>query len=140
MRTACNTDKTLSSNQHYSDDAPNPRKPNHDAQELLCRQMQQAVLLYGSGKSHPSLQRIADELALNPIKVRKLLITAGVYKSDIAAQVNERFSLRMNRKAFLIRTLSPSPHRICSFPHPRWLRTYPTANACTFLPRPLQTT
>ena len=92
MRTACNTDKTLSSNQHYSDDAPNPRKPNHDAQELLCRQMQQAVLLYGSGKSHPSLQRIADELALNPIKVRKLLITAGVYKSDIAAQVNERFS------------------------------------------------
>ena len=92
MRTACNTDKTLSSNQHYSDDAPNPRKPNHDAQELLCRQMQQAVLLYGSGKSHPSLQRIADELALNPIKVRKLLITAGVYKSDIAAQVNERLT------------------------------------------------
>lgn len=92
MKTACNTDKTLSSNQFHSDDAPNPRKLNHDAQELLRRQMQQAVLLYGSGESHPSLQKIADELALNPIKVRKLLITAGVYKSDIAARVNERFS------------------------------------------------
>lgn len=92
MKTACNTDKSMSSNQPHSDDAQNPRKPNHDAQGLLRRQMQQAVLLYGSGKSHPSLQKIADELALNPIKVRKLLITAGVYRSDIAARVNERFS------------------------------------------------
>ena len=87
MKTACNTDKALSSNQLHSDDAQNPRKLNHDAQELLRRQMQQAVLLYGSGESHPSLQKIADELALNPIKVRKLLITAGVYRSDIAARV-----------------------------------------------------
>lgn len=92
MKTACNSDKAMSSNQPHSDDAPNPRKPNHDAQGLLRRQMQQAVLLYGSGESHPSLQKIADDLALNPIKVRKLLITAGVYKSDIAARVNERFS------------------------------------------------
>lgn len=92
MKTACNTDKALSSNRLHSDDAPNPRKLNHDAQELLRRQMQQAVLLYGSGENHPSLQKIADELALNPIKVRKLLITAGVYRSDIAARVNERFS------------------------------------------------
>lgn len=92
MKTACNSDKAMSSNQPHSDDAKNPRKPNHDAQGLLRRQMQQVVLLYGSGKSHPSLQRIADELALNPIKVRKLLITAGVYRSDIAARVNERFS------------------------------------------------
>ena len=89
MKTACNTDKALSSNQLHSDDAQNPRKPNHDTQGLLRRQMQQAVLLYGSGKSHPSLQKIADDLALNPIKVRKLLITAGVYRSDIAARVNE---------------------------------------------------
>ena len=92
MKTACNSDKAISSNQPHSDDAPNPRKPNHDAQELLRHQTQQAVLLYGSEESHPSLQKIADELALNPIKVRKLLITAGVYRSDIAAQVNERFS------------------------------------------------
>ena len=42
MKTACNTDKAMSSNQPHSDDAPNPRKPNHDAQELLRRRMQQA--------------------------------------------------------------------------------------------------
>ena len=40
----------------------------------------------------------------------------------------------------IIRTLLPSLRGICSFPHPRWPRTYPTANACTSLPRPLQTT
>ena len=33
-------------------------------------------MLYETGMS---LQVIADELGLNPIKVRKLLITAGVY-------------------------------------------------------------
>ena len=63
MKTACDANKVQPSNQHYSDDAPNPRKPNHNTQELLRRQMQQAVLLYGSGESHPSLQKIADELA-----------------------------------------------------------------------------
>ena len=31
---------------------------------------------------------IADALTLNPIKVRKLLITAGVYESDVAEKVN----------------------------------------------------
>ena len=36
-----------------------------------------------------SLQAIADALALNPIKVRKLLITAGVYESDTAKLVPE---------------------------------------------------
>ncbi|MFR4320974.1 MAG: hypothetical protein ACLT3O_06695 [Blautia massiliensis (ex Durand et al. 2017)] len=38
-----------------------------------------------------SLQAIADELGLNPIKVRKLLITAGVYVSDVAEKVQETF-------------------------------------------------
>ena len=42
-------------------------------------------------EEHPSLQTIADELDLNPIKVRKLLITAGVYKSDAADQVQQVF-------------------------------------------------
>lgn len=43
-------------------------------------------------EEHPSLQTIADELYLNPIKVRKLLITAGVYKSDAADQVQSVFN------------------------------------------------
>ena len=36
--------------------------------------MNPSVVLYEEGMS---LQAIADELGLNPIKVRKLLITAG---------------------------------------------------------------
>lgn len=139
MKTACNTDKALPSNQPHSDDAPNPRKPSHDTQELLRRQMEQAVLLYGSGENHPSLQKIADELALNPIKVRKLLITAGVYRSDIAAQVNERFSAYqqegMPHKDAITctaRDMQLSTSSVASY--------LPYSNACTSPPKPLQTT
>ena len=39
-----------------------------------------------------SLQAIADVLSLNPIKVRKLLITAGVYESDTAKLVQQTFN------------------------------------------------
>ena len=38
-----------------------------------------------------SLQAIVDELGLNPIKVRKLLITAGVYESGVAEKVQTTF-------------------------------------------------
>ncbi|WP_316519069.1 hypothetical protein [Neglectibacter sp. CSJ-5] len=41
--------------------------------------------------SEMSLQAIADALNLNPIKVRKLLITAGVYESDVAEKVQDTF-------------------------------------------------
>ena len=49
--------------------------------------MEAAVALY----TNNSLQTIADILSLNPIKVRKLLITAGVYESEIADAVNASF-------------------------------------------------
>ena len=39
-----------------------------------------------------SLQVIADALSLNPIKVRKLLITAGIYESDMAKLVRQTFN------------------------------------------------
>ena len=38
-----------------------------------------------------SLRSIADALTLNPIKVRKLLITAGVYESEVAEKVQDTF-------------------------------------------------
>ena len=41
--------------------------------------------------SEMSLQTIGDELGLNPIKVRKLLITAGVYESEVAQKVQNTF-------------------------------------------------
>ena len=65
-------------------------KPDYNPGTILQNQMDRAVELYDK-EEHPSLQTIADELDLNPIKVRKLLITAGVYKSDAADQVQQVF-------------------------------------------------
>ena len=64
-------------------------KPEYDAGENLKEQMDAAVALY---EEDCSLQSIADALALNPIKVRKLLITAGVYESDVAEIVQHTFN------------------------------------------------
>lgn len=66
-------------------------KLDYNPSAILQNQMDTAVALY-STVDHPSLQTIADELDLNPIKVRKLLITAGVYKSDAADQVQRVFN------------------------------------------------
>ena len=63
-------------------------KPEYDAGKNLKEQMDAAVALYDS---EMSLQAIADALNLNPIKVRKLLITAGVYESEVAEKVQDIF-------------------------------------------------
>lgn len=64
-------------------------KPTYSAEKNLAQQMEAAVSLY---KDNMTLQAIADTLALNPIKVRKLLITAGVYESDTAKLVQQTFN------------------------------------------------
>ena len=63
-------------------------KPEYDARKNLKEQMESAVELYNS---EMSLQAIGEELRLNPIKVRKLLITAGVYESEVAEKVKNTF-------------------------------------------------
>ena len=63
-------------------------KPEYDAGKNLKEQLDAAVALYNS---EMSLQAIGEELGLNPIKVRKLLITAGVYESDVAKKVKNTF-------------------------------------------------
>ena len=63
-------------------------KPEYDAGKNLKEQMDAAVALYNS---EMSLQAIGDALNLNPIKVRKLLITADVYESDMAKKVKSTF-------------------------------------------------
>ena len=78
-----------------------PSKPDYNPSAILQNQMDAAVALY-STDAPSSLQTIADELDLNPIKVRKLLITAGVYKSDAADQVQKVFGT--HRKAGLSHT------------------------------------
>lgn len=68
-----------------------PLKPDYNAVAILQEQMQAAVALY---EEDNSLQSIADALSLNPIKVRKLLITAGVYESETADAVNSAFEAK----------------------------------------------
>ena len=63
-------------------------KPEYDAGKNLKEQMDAAVVLYNS---EMALHAIGDELGLIPIKVRKLLITAGVYESDVAEKVKDTF-------------------------------------------------
>ena len=63
-------------------------KPEYDAGKNLKEQMDAAMALY---EEECSLRSIADALTLNPIKVRKLLITAGVYESDVAEKVQDTF-------------------------------------------------
>ena len=63
------------------------RKPG-GGRKNLKEQMESAVALYDS---EMSLQAIGEELGLNPIKVRKLLITAGVYESEVAEKVQATF-------------------------------------------------
>lgn len=78
-----------------------PSKPDYNPSIILQNQMNSAVALYNTD-AHPSLQTIADELDLNSIKVRKLLITAGVYESALANQVQEVFAT--HRKSGLTHT------------------------------------
>lgn len=63
-------------------------KPEYDAGKNLKEQMESVVALY---EEECSLQSIADALNINPIKVRKLLITAGVYESEVAEKVKNTF-------------------------------------------------
>ena len=65
-----------------------PSKPEYSATKNLVQQMEAAAELY---TDRMSLQAIADALSLNPIKVRKLLITAEVYESDTARLVRQTF-------------------------------------------------
>lgn len=65
-------------------------KPEYNAGKNLKEQMDAAVALY---EEECSLQDIADVLNLNPIKVRKLLITAGVYESEVAEKVQDTFEV-----------------------------------------------
>ena len=64
-------------------------KPEYNAGKNLKELMDAAAILY---KDEMTMQAIADALSLNPIKVRKLLITAGVYESDTAKLVRQTFN------------------------------------------------
>lgn len=82
------------------------KKPEFDREGNLQEQMQKTVCLYCSGKS---LQMIADELNLNPIKVRKLLITANIYQSetaDLVQYIYNNYRKTLDCKNAMLSTMS----------------------------------
>ena len=101
-------------------------KPEYEAGKNLKEQMESAVALYDS---EMSLQAIGDELGLNPIKVRKLLITAGVYESEVAEKVKTLLKNTEKRKT----TKPPSSQHplLFSFPKPLLPRICHIRKACT---------
>ena len=82
-----------------------PSKPEYSAAKNLTQQMKAAVDLY---MEKMSLQAIADALSLNPIKVRKLLITAGVYESDTAKLVQQTFNAFRETQSYSAAVTCPS--------------------------------
>lgn len=97
----------------------NPKKkPDYDPEEILQSLMDAAVEIYTEKES---LRAVADELELNVIKVRKLLITAqywggaGVYESEVADNVNR---LRKEGKTIpeIMTTLHLSKSSVNSYP------------------------
>lgn len=87
----------------------NPKKkPDYDPEEILQSLMDAAVEIYTEKKS---LRPVADELELNVIKVRKLLITtqyrgrAGVYESEMADNVN-----RLRKEGKLVSEIMTTLH------------------------------
>lgn len=64
----------------------------YSAKEIMQEMMDATVSLYekpGASGDHMSLAAIGEELELSPQKVKKFLITAGVYESEIADEVQQ---------------------------------------------------
>ena len=81
-------------------------KPEYDAGKNLKEQMESAVVLY---EEKCSLRSIADALNLNPIKVRKMLITAGVYFPSTADKEKISVGAERRRRYRAVRKLRSEP-------------------------------
>ena len=90
-----------------------PSKPEYSAAKNLTQQMKAATELY---TEKMSLQAIADALSLNPIKARKLLITAsylpyekGVYFPEEAEAANISAGAERQRHYRAVAALKKNP-------------------------------
>lgn len=70
---------------------PRPKKkPDYDAEQVLQDLIAAVLDSYYSptmGEEHKSLKLVGEELNISPLKVRKLLITAGEYQSSASTRV-----------------------------------------------------
>lgn len=88
-------------------------KPKYSREEIIQQNMERVAAEYIRSKegSHPSLAAIAEKTNLNPIKVRKLLITAGVYQSAMADTVQGVFKHHKEDKPYKEALLATAAER-----------------------------
>ena len=60
-------------------------KPDYDPEEVQAELIESIVAEYNSGSS---IRAVAKTFSLSPMKVRKLLITGGVYSTEYSEQIN----------------------------------------------------
>ena len=77
----------------------NKKKPDYDAEKVMKEFIDSVVECYittGSDRGDNSIRGIAEEFDITPLKVRKILITAGVFSTDISDEINDLFSSGKN--------------------------------------------
>ena len=74
------------------------KQPNYDAEKVMQELLEVLVSAYENpmpleddGSGHKQLKLLADEFSMSALKVRKLLITAEVYSTEISDDVQELF-------------------------------------------------
>lgn len=67
------------------------KKPNYNPKIVMKELVAEVVELYATSEKEVSIRQIADEFDMTPLKIRKLLITAGVFSSDVCDQVLDLF-------------------------------------------------
>ena len=73
----------------------NKKKPEYDAEKIMnefISSVADCYLTSGVDQRDNSIRSIAEEFNITPLKVRKILITAGVFSTDISDEVNDLFS------------------------------------------------
>lgn len=78
----------------------NKKKPDYDQERILQELVQSIKYSYEHPQpgeeapddmAHKQLKLVAEEFCITPMKVRKLLITAGAYSSPLSAQVQRLY-------------------------------------------------
>lgn len=67
------------------------KKPNYNPDNIMKELLNEVSALYVESGDVLSIRQLADEFGMTPLKIRKLLITAGVFSSDVCDQVLDLF-------------------------------------------------
>lgn len=60
------------------------KKPKYNSEEIQKEYLEHAVAVY---RQHESIRAAARELAISPMKLRKILITEGIYENEMSREI-----------------------------------------------------